>query len=146
MPTCCLILFACYLILQLLGLSLISETNEDQDYDELESLVKQSSDEKNSLGVKYLLESDGMTLREAMKTFEFWDLVLIINFSNVASFNVLNYYKTFGQTFIQDDKYLALVGSISSIFNGLGRFAWGFMIDKCSGRVYFWLDYRQLRF
>lgn len=39
-------------------------------------------------------------------------------------------YKAYGQTFISDDRFLALIGSISSIFNCLGRPLWGAVMDR----------------
>ncbi|XP_065840451.1 L-lactate transporter-like [Oscarella lobularis] len=44
-------------------------------------------------------------------------------------------FKAYGLTFINDDHFMALVGSISSPFNALGRIFWGFLSDKFSLRV-----------
>ena len=44
-------------------------------------------------------------------------------------------YKAFGQTFIYDDQFLAMVGSISSVFNCSGRLVYGLIMDKTSYRV-----------
>ncbi|XP_071479836.1 apicoplast pyruvate carrier 1-like [Diadema antillarum] len=41
----------------------------------------------------------------------------------------------YGQTFINDDHFLAIVGSFSAVFNGLGRVFWGSLADKFSYRV-----------
>ena len=43
--------------------------------------------------------------------------------------------QAYGQTFIEDDKFLALVGSFSSVFNALGRVFWGHMMDRTSFKV-----------
>ena len=56
----------------------------------------------------------------------------------MRSFKILNfnlYLKPFGQTFIKDDEFLAIVGSVSQIFNALGRPFWGFVIDRVSYKV-----------
>ena len=153
-PKCCLIMFACFVSLQIVGLSLMSEYEpEDQsgepnektnlvvneDVDEIETGIGDSdakdTDEVNSLGVKYKSHHEGMTGREAMKTFVFWVVVVIMNFAGMAPGNVMTYYKAFGQTFIEDDKFLAVVGSVSSIFNSTGRLFWGFLCDKLPAKV-----------
>lgn len=43
-------------------------------------------------------------------------------------------YKAFGNTKIDNDDFLAVVGSISSIFNGCFRFVWASIMDKTSFR------------
>ena len=53
----------------------------------------------------------------------------------LMSNGVLGFYKAFGQTFIRDDKFLSLVGSISSVFNCTGRFFWGTIMDKSAYKV-----------
>ena len=54
----------------------------------------------------------------------------------LMSNGVLGFYKAFGQTFIRDDKFLSLVGSISSVFNCTGRFFWGTLIYKTAYMVH----------
>ena len=44
-------------------------------------------------------------------------------------------YKTFGSQKINDDAFLALVGSISSIFNGSFRYVWGQVMDKLNFQI-----------
>ena len=44
-------------------------------------------------------------------------------------------YKAFGQTFIFDDHFLSMVGSVSSFFNCSGRLLYGFIMDKTSYKV-----------
>ena len=72
---------------------------------------------------------------EAIKRKEFYILwttrLSVVMLSNVIS----AYYKVFGQTFIRDDKFLSLVGSISSIFNCSGRLLWGLIMDRVGYKV-----------
>ena len=71
-----------------------------------------------------------VTLGEALKRREFY-LLWVTRLSVVMLSNVVSaYYKVFGQTFIRNDKFLSLVGSISSIFNCAGRLLWGFIMDR----------------
>jgi nitrate/nitrite transporter NarK len=39
-------------------------------------------------------------------------------------------YKKYGQTAFKSDKFLTLVGSLSSICNASGRVGWGLLSDK----------------
>ena len=55
----------------------------------------------------------------------------VVMLSNVIS----AFYKVFGQTFIKDDKFLSVVGSISSVFNCSGRLLWGLVMDRFSYKV-----------
>ena len=44
-------------------------------------------------------------------------------------------YKAFGQTFIQDDHFLAMVGTVAAIFNAGGRVVWGQLCDSLGYKV-----------
>lgn len=43
--------------------------------------------------------------------------------------------QAYGQSFINDDYFLSLVGACSSLFNAIGRITWGIVADKFSFRV-----------
>ena len=55
----------------------------------------------------------------------------VVMLSNVIS----AFYKVFGQTFIRDDKFLSVVGSINSVFNCSGRLLYGLIMDKFAYKV-----------
>ena len=55
----------------------------------------------------------------------------VVMLSNVIS----AFYKVFGQTFIRDDKFLSVVGSINSVFNCSGRLVFGLIMDKFAYKV-----------
>ncbi|XP_052214580.1 uncharacterized protein LOC127833392 isoform X2 [Dreissena polymorpha] len=57
-----------------------------------------------------------------------WVTIMFILFSGMQFAN--SFYKAYGQTFIYDDHFLALVGSIASIFNCVFRPIWGLVMDK----------------
>ena len=58
---------------------------------------------------------------EALTRREFY-LLWLTRLSVVMLSNVISaYYKAFGQTFIRDDKFLSIVGAITSVFNCSGR-------------------------
>lgn len=62
----------------------------------------------------------------------FYLLWLMFMFNGCGVILVATLYKSFGQEFINNDHYLAVVGSISAIFNCLGRIVWGWIADKVS--------------
>ena len=55
----------------------------------------------------------------------------VVMLSNVIS----AYYKAFGQTFIKDDRFLSVVGAITSVFNCSGRLLYGMIMDKFAYKV-----------
>ena len=55
----------------------------------------------------------------------------VVMLSNVIS----AYYKAFGLTFIKDDMFLSVVGSITSVFNCSGRLLYGMIMDKFSYKL-----------
>ncbi|CAF1022301.1 unnamed protein product, partial [Brachionus calyciflorus] len=131
--------------LQLIGLSLLAEktgrleleiVNEIEE--ETESLIEPVKNEQiNSLGIQYENPNDGLTLNQAIKTPIFWIFFLKIFTQMVPCGLIVNFYKTYGQTFIADDKFLSLIGSMASIFNGMGTFLWGFLIDRFPYKICF---------
>lgn len=54
------------------------------------------------------------------QSLQFWNIWAIFFVNAFAVVYISTQYKTFGQTFIEDDKYLSLVGSFSALFNALG--------------------------
>ena len=62
----------------------------------------------------------------------FYLLWLMFMFNGCGVILVATLYKSFGQEFINNDHYLAVVGSISAIFNCLGRIVWGWIADTVS--------------
>ena len=67
--------------------------------------------------------------RQIVKTREFWILwfTFVLNTQSVGYINSM--YKAFGQTFIKDDHFLAVVGAFAAVFNSGGRVFWGQMCD-----------------
>ena len=67
-----------------------------------------------------------------------WDFYLIwLAFAGVgeAVVYIVSVYKIFGQEFIFDDHSLALVGSVASVANCIGRFTWGIVADRVTCRT-----------
>lgn len=58
---------------------------------------------------------------------------------------IFEYYpQAYGQTFIADDHFLALVGSVASGFNCAGRLVWGKLLDRFHYKVFFGHTFRTL--
>ena len=68
--------------------------------------------------------------KKSVKSFFFFRLSVVLITQVVAAL-----YKAFGQTFIYDDHFLAIVGAICSFFNCSGRLIYGMIMDKTSYKV-----------
>ena len=76
-----------------------------------------------------------VTWKQAFRTKELY-LLWITRLSIVLISQVIaGLYKAFGTTFINDDSFLVLVGSISAIFNCCGRVFYGCIMDRFSYRI-----------
>lgn len=83
-----------------------------------------SEESENMAEEKYISVTQGLNSR----TFK---LMAVMAFCSIMpGYFVANCFKVFGETKIDDDRFLAIVGSISSITNGSCRIAWGGIIDK----------------
>ena len=72
---------------------------------------------------------------EALARKEFY-LLWVTRLSVVMISNVISaYYKAFGQTFIKDDRFLSIIGAITSVFNCSGRLVYGMIMDKFAYKV-----------
>lgn len=72
---------------------------------------------------------DHLTVLEAIKTKAFV-ILMITRFCSLYVINCfIGFHKVFGQTFIKNDHFLTIVGSVSGIFNCLGRPTFGWLLD-----------------
>jgi MFS family permease len=55
--------------------------------------------------------------------------------SSVYGFYVVSNYKSFGGEHIQDDRFLAVIGSISAFCNGSARFVWSYLMQRTSFKL-----------
>ncbi len=142
-PTMFLLSAGVFTAFQLIGCFLMFETkissNDGKDINDLNEPLNTKSivvtTNKNSLGVCYSDPNAGLSIKEIFKLKSFYIITLmLLNFGH-ASGLVLSYYKTFGQTFIKNDSYLSIVGSVSSFFNAIGRLLWGYLVDKLPFKI-----------
>lgn len=60
-----------------------------------------------------------------------------LSFFSMAVVNgfINNYQKSFGQNYIENDRFFAVIGTVSSILNGSSRMLWGYIYDKLGFKV-----------
>jgi len=146
-PKCFLILAAIYFGCQFIGYCLLFDKTDRID-PEREPLVnnnkainsnnhneENSEIQINSIGVKYEDPSEGLTILETIKVKQFYYLAIIACLSSISINLITLNYKLFGQTFIHDDKFLALCGSVAAILNASSRLFWGAITDMISFKV-----------
>ncbi|CAB4070479.1 unnamed protein product [Lepeophtheirus salmonis] len=121
LPDLLLLLSGIYLVMGLVGALLILQPPNDW-FDEIDTKED---------------PTDYISWKEALKTKEFYILWMTRLCAVLITQVIGGFYKTFGQEFIFDDHYLALVGAISSIFNCSGRLFYGFIMDKSSYKILF---------
>ena len=133
-----------YTVIQLLAVMLISAPSSD----DMESNIPLVTSAETAAGETevdedILYQSEAMTSpnpvqpemeinirpSDIVKTQEFWILWLTFVLNTQAVGYINSMYKAFGQTFIKDDHFLAVVGAFAAIFNSGGRVLWGHLCD-----------------
>ena len=69
-------------------------------------------------------------LKTGLKSRQFFILFVLGLFSNIPGLYVATAYKTFGESKISSDDFLAITGSVGSVFNGSFRYVWPQIMDK----------------
>ena len=69
---------------------------------------------------------------QVLRKMNFYILWFMFLFNGIAVLFTATLYKFFGNSFIDDDHFLATVGAIAAVFNCLGRIAWGLIADRVS--------------
>jgi predicted MFS family arabinose efflux permease len=72
---------------------------------------------------------------KVLKSKVFWQLAFMIFFSVSGDFYIVGNFKVFGKEYIEDDMFLALVGSFSSLIDACSRSLWGYLFDKTSFKI-----------
>ena len=76
-----------------------------------------------------------MTVTQIIKNKKFWYIFAIFYFGLVNASYFQNIYRILGTAYINDDHFLAYVGSLSFIFAVFGRISFGIMLDKFSWKL-----------
>uniref|UniRef100_A0A1W7RA76 Major Facilitator-like protein 5 n=1 Tax=Hadrurus spadix TaxID=141984 RepID=A0A1W7RA76_9SCOR len=147
LPDLFLLLGGTYFAVQLIGIILLysPEDKWGESYSNLlrsEKVADETDQEETDQFT--LKETPDLTLPavdhslkpiEVLRKKEFYMLWFSFAF-NVQAMQFINtMYKAYGQQFIHDDHFLATVGSIASVFNALGRIAWGYLQDRTSYKM-----------
>ena len=155
-PNVFLLLTACYVVLQAIGLLLVVEPTEAELAAMKEHVVPIMGDLKaKSTGYtprdfrptveatprgQHVITSTGAMVdhpykpSEAMRTVKFWEIWGTFLLVGLTTTFMSSYWKVFGQSFISDDHFLVLAGSVSSVCNGVFRPLWGMLMDKWTYR------------
>jgi MFS transporter, OFA family, oxalate/formate antiporter len=91
--------------------------------------------EKRTLSAEIL----GVTIKEALRTSQFWLMWAMIITSASAGLNVASMYKQFASISpqLKGDSYQALTGGMGALFNGFGRLFWGSICDRIGFKASF---------
>lgn len=115
----------------------------NQGFTDMESAESSSDSKLEKNGPKLLVDDTeeyeeiipSVSWKQALCRREFY-LLWVTRLSVVLITQVVAaMYKSFGQTFIYDDQFLSMVGSMASVFNCSGRLVYGLIMDKTSYRV-----------
>ncbi|TKR86407.1 hypothetical protein L596_011004 [Steinernema carpocapsae] len=102
----------------------------NHDSDSLESLVGENDEESQRRAAAPSEWS--MTPSEVLHSSTFYVLFVALFCCSFYGNTYYNLYKTYGETFIDDDMFLAIAFSIGSIANACARISWGYLTDKTS--------------
>lgn len=147
-PTVFLLLGSVYTVMQLCAVLLICPPNEEHAAS-VTPLVTSAIDEEDiiyeterqasspdmgsvsSYSNMHVSQPDLENVKpgQIVKTSEFWILWFTFFFNTQAVGYINTMYKAFGQTFIDDDHFLANVGAFAAVFNSAGRVFWGHLCD-----------------
>jgi len=113
---------------------LAQDSSEEEDEEDLH-LEHPGSDQtpinrRSSTRVSQAELIENLRPGQIVKTTEFWILWSTFFLNTQAIGYINSMYKAYGQVFITDDHFLAVVGAFAAIFNAFGRVFWGHMCDK----------------
>ncbi|KAL8603386.1 hypothetical protein ACOMHN_004237 [Nucella lapillus] len=72
---------------------------------------------------------------QMLRNKQFYLVWLLILFGGMGGVFMASMYKSYGQSFIKDDQFIAVVGSCAAVFNALGGLVWGHLADRFSFHV-----------
>ncbi|XP_048246409.1 uncharacterized protein LOC124122976 [Haliotis rufescens] len=78
------------------------------------------------------MSSVDVTPVQVLQTRHFYIIWMCFLLNGQGVVFILTLYKDYGQTFIQDDIFLAVTGAFAALLNCLGRLFWGFIGDRFS--------------
>jgi len=139
-PYMFLMLGVIFLVMGIISVILISEPEQQNQHGEnnqtKEDKKSMELSEKGDQPPKTVISLSPLQVLKIRIFYQIW-----LGFFSIYMTNglMLNYSKTFGLTFINDDHYYAKVAIFLNILNGLGRIAWGINYDRFGFKVCFTL-------
>lgn len=97
--------------------------------------IHSPSEKKKTSENKFPSHTEGVHPLVVVKSFNFYHLWVLFLLAGFAVSFIANLYKVFGLSFIDDDQFLAIVGSASSILNCAGRVVWGLIADRVGFKI-----------
>ncbi|XP_076438092.1 apicoplast pyruvate carrier 1-like [Babylonia areolata] len=67
---------------------------------------------------------------QMLRTRMFWCLWCMFLLAAFGDVFLVSQYKSYGQTFISDDRFFSIVGSCAAAFNAVGGIFWGWLADR----------------
>ncbi|CAH1245153.1 SLC16A14 [Branchiostoma lanceolatum] len=151
-PVCFLLLGGSYAAIQLLGALMIADPPEKLQADPEEKAplaqspggtlsddldIQEDSDSLHKRFPPKPTETKSLSPGQMLRTREFYMLWFMFFMNGNAVVFISTLWKAFGETKIEDDHFLALVGAFSAVLNALGRPFWGWLADRYSFKVSF---------
>ncbi|XP_075248442.1 apicoplast pyruvate carrier 1-like [Convolutriloba macropyga] len=119
----------------------VSEDRTDSRSIQSQALVEVSSDSvftqltRSSDETEYVISlqsSNEFTPCQVLKSVSYWMCVAVVCVHQFMLVVIQNYYKVYGETIIDDDSFLAGIGSFGSVANATGRIMYGLLVDATS--------------
>ena len=107
--------------------------DEMEEAEEMQLGAKEPAEEESE--EKDSLEDKSVKTMDALKSFNFWIVWLSFFSMNLLLIFISNYAKSFGQNYIQDDQYFAIVATVQNVINGSSRVIWGIIYDRMGYKV-----------
>ncbi|EGT49220.1 hypothetical protein CAEBREN_16011 [Caenorhabditis brenneri] len=76
-----------------------------------------------------------LTPKEMLKSPTFYCLFAALFCCSFYANMFYNLYKTYGESFIEDDMFMAMAFSIASVANAIARIGWGYLTDRTSFQI-----------
>ncbi|CAI9729318.1 Hypothetical predicted protein [Octopus vulgaris] len=80
-------------------------------------------------------EEDYFTPFQMVKTKQFYSLWLLTFILSMQYTTIVAVYKIYGMTFISDDNFLTILGSVCAVGNAVAKMSWGLICDKLLFKV-----------
>lgn len=106
------------------------ELNTEQSVTNSGQITHESSEELSASGNTLTHPGKTQPWYYAFKKLVTWQILVGYCSNAMGSMTIDNFWKSFGQTFIKDDHFLAMVGALSAVFSLLGRIVWGLLCDR----------------